>query len=250
MKRSIVAALAIIAMAGPLRAQPVSLSDQEISGAYIYLLGRLLVTRQQQLDFQEGFRWNEIRHRKPGAVDFANPNLDVAYSEAWVAVDENSCTIVSVPKIEDRYFTVQFLNGWGETLANINKRVFPKRPYGDFAMCLQGSNVSLPADAQRIDLPVKHSRVLARVALGDDWDKAVALQQQFRFRATGSPVPDSPKTPIFELRRRPARRGGIRGGRDSPRQRARPQSRPGAVARESPRHRKGREEPRGTGAHR
>ncbi|MFL5161433.1 MAG: DUF1214 domain-containing protein [Microvirga sp.] len=132
--------------------QPASVSDQEISDAYNYLLGRLLVARQQQLDFQEEFKWNEILHRKPGAVDWPNPNLDVAYSEAWVAVDENSCTIVSVPKIEGRSYTVQVLNGWGETLANINERVFPRYPYGDFAVCLQGATVSLPADVQRIDL--------------------------------------------------------------------------------------------------
>lgn len=59
-------------------------------------------------------------HRKPGDVDWPNPNLDVAYSEAWVAVDEKSCLIVSVPKITGRYFTVQFLNGWGETVANLS----------------------------------------------------------------------------------------------------------------------------------
>ena len=188
----------------PVQPQPASVSDQDISDAYIYLLGRLMVTRQQQLDFQEGFKWNEIRHRKPGAVDWPNPNLDVAYSEAWVAVDENSYTIVSVPKIEDRYYTVQFLNGWGETLANINERVFPRRPYGDFAVCLQDATVSLPTNVQRIDLPVKCARVLARVALGDDWDKAVAWQQQFTLRATGTPkLPDIPKTPIFDLENLP-----------------------------------------------
>src|SRR5215213_8951137 len=91
----------------PTPVQPQPASDQEISDAYIYLLGRLLVTRQQQLDFKDGFKWNEILHRKPGAVDWPNPNLDVAYSEDWVAVDENSYTIVSVPKIEGRYYTVQ-----------------------------------------------------------------------------------------------------------------------------------------------
>ena len=106
----------------PAQTQPSRLSDQDISNAYIYLLGRLLVTRQQQLDFQERFKWNELVHRKPGAVDWPNPNLDVAYSEAWVATDESSCTVVSVPKIEGRYYTVQFLNGWGETLAPLVKR--------------------------------------------------------------------------------------------------------------------------------
>jgi len=107
-------------------------------------------------------------HRKPGEVDWPNPNLDVAYSEAWVAADDNSCTIVSVPKIEGRYYTVHFLNGWGETVANINERLFPKRPFGDFAVCLTGANVETPAGATRIDLPVKHSRVLARIELGSD----------------------------------------------------------------------------------
>lgn len=188
----------------PVQSKLASVSDQDISDAYIYLLGRLLVARQQQLDFQGGFKWNEILHRKPGAVEWPNPNLDVAYSEAWIAVDENSCTVLSVPKVEDRYYTVQFLNGWGETLANINERVFPRRPYGAFAVCLQGANVSLPADAKRIDLPVRSARVLARVALGDDWNKAVALQHQITMRATGTPkLPEIPSTPIFDLENLP-----------------------------------------------
>ena len=151
-----------------------AISDQDISDGYIYLLGRLLVLRQQNLDFKEGFKWNEIVHRKPGAVDWPNPNLDVAYSEAWIAVDENSYTLLTVPQITGRYFTVQFLNGWGETLANVNERTFPDRPYGEFAICLEGSNVELPAGVRRVDLPVKYARVLSRVELCFDWDEATA----------------------------------------------------------------------------
>ncbi|ACD21455.1 protein of unknown function DUF1214 [Paraburkholderia phytofirmans PsJN] len=181
-----------------------TISDEDISQSYLYLLSRLLVARQEQLDFKEGFRWNELVHRKPGAVDWPNPNLDVAYSEAWVAVDETSCTIVSVPQIKGRYFTVQFLNGWGETLANINERLFPQKPYGDFAVCLRGANVSLPEGARRIDLPVKSARMLARVALGTDRDGAVALQHEFRLAATGSPkLPVIPKALMFEPEKLP-----------------------------------------------
>jgi hypothetical protein len=191
-------------VAASAQAQPARIADQDISDAYIYLLGRLLVTRQQQLDFQEGFKWNELVHRKPGEVDWPNPNLDVAYSEAWVAADESSCTIVTVPKVEGRYYTVHFLNGWGETTANINERLFPKRPFGEFAVCYKDSNVAIPAGATRIDLPVKYSRVLARVELGSDPNGAIALQHQFKLRATGSPkLPEIPKTPIFELERLP-----------------------------------------------
>jgi hypothetical protein len=170
-------------------------TDQDISDAWIYLLGRLLVLRQQKADFEEGFRWNEIVYRKPGEVVWPNPNLDVAYSEAWIAVDEHSCTIAMVPKVTGRYYTVQFLNGWGETLANINERTQPAKPFGDFAVCLKGANVELPPGTTRIDLPVKYSRVLARVELGKNWDDAIKLQRLFGFKATGKPMQYTP--PVF-----------------------------------------------------
>jgi len=175
-------------------------TDQEISDSYIYLLSRLLVLRQQQTDFQEGFQWNTLVHRKPGEVQWPNPNLDVAYSEAWVAVDETSALMVTVPKITGRYYTVQFLNGWGETVANINDRVFPDHPNGEFAVCLAGSTVEVPAGVQRVDVPVKYMRVLLRVELGNSVDDAVALQKQFAFRATGMPtLPTIPKTVMFDM---------------------------------------------------
>ena len=177
-----------------------TIADQDVSDAYLYLLSRLLVLRQQQLDFQEGFEWNTLVHRKPGDVDWPNPNLDVAYSEAWVAIDEKSCLLVSVPRISGRYYTVQFLNGWGETVANINERVFPQHPNGEFAICLEGSQAAVPAGAQRIDVPVKYMRVLSRVELGANWEEAVALQRQVEFRSIGQPVlPTIPKTPIFDI---------------------------------------------------
>lgn len=205
--RRTLAASCLVAALQPLAVPAAKLpgySGQEVSDAYIYLLGRLLVMRQQQLDFQEGMAWNQLVHRKPGAVDWPNPNLDVAYSEAWVAVDENSCTLVSVPNIANRYYTVQFLNGWGETLANINERTFPEHPDGDFAVCLKGADVALLAGAKRIDLPVRTARVLTRVELGSDWEEAELLQYQFKMRPTGSPaLPPVPKGPMFELQKLP-----------------------------------------------
>ena len=205
--RKLLSALALITLCisqpAASQAQADRVPDQDAADSWMYLLTRLFVLRQQQLDFQEGFKWNELVHRKPGAVDWPNPNLDVAYSEAWVATDENSCTIVTVPKIVGRYFTVQFLNGWDETLANINERLFPK-PDGDYAICLRGSKVQLPPGVQRIDFPVKYSRVLLRVELGEDWDEAVRLQHQFAFKATGSPkIPEIPKTQIFDIEKLP-----------------------------------------------
>jgi hypothetical protein len=117
-----------------------------------------------------------------------------------VAIDATSYLLVSVPKITGRYFTVQFLNGWGETVANINDRAFPEHPHGEFAVCLTGSKVDLPAGARRVDVPVKSMRVLSRVELGSNWDEAVALQQGVAVRASGQPtLPPVPKTVMFDI---------------------------------------------------
>ncbi|AKM31326.1 hypothetical protein AB870_16140 [Pandoraea faecigallinarum] len=183
------------------RAAPASttLTDEQISQAYIYLLGRLLIARQEQLDFRNGFHWNELVHRAPGAVDWPNPNLDVAYSEAWIAVDDSHCAVISVPKIEGRYFTVQLLDGWGETLANINERLYPGRSSGDFAFCHFDADVRLPDGTRRIDIPVKQARMLTRVALGNDWEGAIALQHRFALSSTGTVrTPDVPRTLMFD----------------------------------------------------
>lgn len=179
-------------------------NDQDISDSYIYLLGRLLVLNQEQADFSNGFQWNQLVHRKVGEVDWPNPNLDVAYSEAWVAIDEKSCALITVPKVKNRYYTVQFLNGWGETLANINERVYPQRPDGEFAVCLKGAVVQLPATTQRVDVSAKVLRVLSRVELGATPDEAVALQKKFNIRASGQPAaPEVPKTVRFDIEKLP-----------------------------------------------
>ncbi len=105
------------------------MSDQQISDAYLYLLGRILILRQQRLDFErERLRWNELVYREPGGVAWANPNLDVAYSEAWVAVDDKTCVRLDMPKVSGRYYTWHMLNGWGETVLNINERTYPAQP--------------------------------------------------------------------------------------------------------------------------
>jgi len=180
------------------------LTDQQISDSYIYLLGRLLVLNQEQADFSQGFVWNTLLHRKVGDVAWPNPNLDVAYSEAWVTIDGKSCALVTVPRITRRYYTVQFLNGWGETVANINERTFPQHPDGEFAVCLKGADAHFADTVQRVDVPVRAMRVLARVELGADPDEAVTLQHQFSIRPSGQPaLPVVPKTLRFDIEKLP-----------------------------------------------
>jgi hypothetical protein len=173
-------------------------SDQDIVDAYEYMLARWMVLRQEGRDFSEGFQWNRIVHRAPGGVAWANPNLDVAYSEAWIAVDETSCTLLELPQFEGRYYTFELLNGWAEVTLNINERNFPDHPYGLFALCLKGSKPDLPSGAYRIDLPNRQSRLLMRVELGADRDTAIALQKATTLRPTGTPRTSDPPRVEFD----------------------------------------------------
>ena len=99
------AALAAISFAVPALAQQIELPDEAtVADAYVYLLGRALVDRQEKTDIAEGgIQYNMIKYNPVGSADFVNPNLDVAYLEAWIAVDDKSAVLLSVPKIDGRY---------------------------------------------------------------------------------------------------------------------------------------------------
>lgn len=173
--------------------------DQTVSDAYIYLLGRLFVIRQEKVDRKgPGFAWNTIKYNPLGSADFVNPNFDVAYLEAWIATDDQTGALLEVPEIKGRYYTAQILDEWGEVIANINERTFPSKPYGKFALVKPGSNVSIPPDAARIELHSSKAKLLARVEIKGDPDGAIALQKQFKLTPLGDvSVSPAPNVPAF-----------------------------------------------------
>ena len=129
-----------------------------------------------------------------------NPNLSVANTEAWIAVDDATPVLLEIPKIEGRYYTAQILDEWGETLTNIHQRNFPLQPYGKFAFVAPGSRAAIPDDAVRIELRSQKAKMLARVELQNDRDGAVALQRQIRVTPLGTPkFPPALQIPAFEM---------------------------------------------------
>ncbi|HRV59884.1 MAG TPA: hypothetical protein P5138_04590, partial [Solirubrobacterales bacterium] len=72
--------------------------EQAIADAYVYLLARMLVIRQEGIDAsEEGFAYNKVKYNPLGSAEFVNPNLDVAYLECWIAVDDDSVVLLTVP---------------------------------------------------------------------------------------------------------------------------------------------------------
>jgi len=159
-------------------------SDQEIADAWTYLFGRYLVLQQENHDINvEKVGYNKIKYNPLGSAQFVNPNLDVAYLEAWIAVDKDHAVILNVPKVTGRYYTAQLLDGWGEVIANINERNYPDHPSGKFALVIKGTNPPIPADAVKIELPAAKTKMLARVELKGSPAQAVKLQKQFTLEA-------------------------------------------------------------------
>ena len=165
------------------------LSEKDVVDTYIYVLARYLVIRQERIDIaEEAVDYNVIKFNELGKAEFVNPNLDVAYLEAWFAVDETTPFVLEVPKVEGRYYTAQIMDEWADILYNVNERNLPDHPCGRFALCLSGSNPTIPEGAVRLDLPSRKAKMLARVERKGDDQGALALQHQFRIIKSREPA--------------------------------------------------------------
>lgn len=181
------AALALL-LAPRAFAAPAVPPDGDVVQAYQYLVARLVSLQQEQQDVQAaGMRWNELAHRPADDVAALDPEPELVVSDAWIAVDAKSCTTLEVPRIDGRWWSVQAVNGWGDTVALVSRRAFPKEPHGRFALCAKGASAALPAGVRRLDVPGAKTRVRVRIERGADAAEAVRLQQAFRLAATGAP---------------------------------------------------------------
>jgi hypothetical protein len=166
-----------------------TITESEIVESYVYLLGRVLAVRQEVTDLsEEGIEYNTIKYNEAGKADFVNPNLDVAYMESWFAMDENSVILLTIPEVENRYYTVQLMDSWGEVITNINERNYPKHPFGQYALCLENTTAKIPEGALKVVMPNNKIKMLARVELQNTWDKAIELQKKFKLEVIGEPI--------------------------------------------------------------
>ncbi|MDX2166756.1 MAG: DUF1254 domain-containing protein [Deltaproteobacteria bacterium] len=179
------AVTALVALLGSAGAAALPLSDAQILAAYDYLLARALVAARQHDELEHGMTWNQLVHRD--APSPAEP--DVLLSDAWIALDDASCAVLSLPAAGGRYLDAQLIDGWGTTLAHVNPRRYPYHPSGEFALCRRGARSALPRGAERLELPVSIVRLRVRVAVGADLYAARRLQQQIALVSTGSPAP-------------------------------------------------------------
>ena len=151
-----------------------------ITEAYIYLLGRILVILQEQVDLAEtDGNYNVIKYDRPTSR--------FAQLRAWIAVDDRTPAFLEVPRIQGRYYSVQLFDEWGHVIANINERTFPAQPFGRFALVAPGCKARFDDAVARIPLHSNKARLEVDLQVKGDPETAQALQKQFALTTRKQP---------------------------------------------------------------
>lgn len=101
------------------------------------------------------------------------PNVDTVYTQAWL--DLSGEPLIYVMPEADRFFNVQLLDAWTNTVAVLDAP-------GIYALTLPGWAGELPDGAVRVDVPTATAWFIARIVLSgkDDLPGVYAIQEQMR----------------------------------------------------------------------
>ncbi len=101
------------------------------------------------------------------------PNVDTVYTQAWL--DISAEPMVYVMPETDRFFNVQILDAWTNTVAVLDRA-------GVYAFTLSDWEGALPDGVTRVDVPTAMAWFIARIVLSgqEDIPNVYAIQQEMR----------------------------------------------------------------------
>src|SRR5438552_1724526 len=136
------------------------------------------------------------------------PNADTLYSGAWLDLEKEPM-LLHVPDTQGRYYLMQLMDAWTETISSPGKRTTGTSEKW-FAIAGPGWKGNLPADVERINCPTNTAWLLGRTQTNgvSDYDFVHKIQSGFklmplsRYLATRSSEAQAPEpaTPIATLR--------------------------------------------------
>ncbi|KAH8888086.1 hypothetical protein GQ53DRAFT_654934 [Thozetella sp. PMI_491] len=136
---------------------------------------------------------------KPGSVNVVRPNADTVYTVAFYDVS-SSDLVLSIPKIEDRYWVFPFYDPYGDNLVNLGS-ISNSTP-GEYLIRYDPDNVGLQTENVKggyqgyVNLAgpyaISMTRILVRETIGDivevrNIQNKMNLTERLRFD-TGSPI--------------------------------------------------------------
>ena len=149
--------------------------------AYVYLYP-LALTHVVWLS--RGGSTNELRHLRSyptaeqsrGAIA---PNVDTLYSAAWLDLSDGPI-VLDVPDTKGRYYSVQLVDGFDQTIGLIGKRTHGTRA-ARFLIASRRSKAAATPNVERLHVPADFVWLLVRIQANGRADYAFvnALQDQF-----------------------------------------------------------------------
>jgi hypothetical protein len=108
------------------------------------------------------------------------PNADTLYSAAWLDLTQEP-VLLHVPDSKNRYYLMQFMDAWTETIAAPGKRTTGTGA-GWFAIVGPGWKGKLPENVQRIDCPTNISWLIGRTQTNGpaDYEFVHSIQQGYK----------------------------------------------------------------------
>jgi hypothetical protein len=195
MMRLTAAAIALACVASAQPAELAALADRAYTYAYPLVL--MEFTRRTAMDRAPVNRFNnaaEFPDAKFRAV--IRPNADTLYSSAWLDVSKEP-VLLHVPDTKDRYYLMQLMDGWTETIAAPGKRTTGTGE-GWFAIVGPGWKGMLPKGppgikVQRIEATTNMLWLLGRTQTNSasDYDFVHSIQRGYLLMPL-SRYPDGP----------------------------------------------------------
>lgn len=153
-----------------------------IVGMYELLHGQVLDPKTRKAGFNEFAHTTQVA--SPETSFIPAPNNDTLYSRGWLDL-RSGAVLIHVPDTGERYYTIQVLDLFSETLDNIGTRRYGNRA-GTFAIVGPSWTGDLPDGATAIHCRTPFALAFMRILVNGQADvpAVVALQQQFTLSST------------------------------------------------------------------
>lgn len=143
--------------------------------AFIWGVPLVLTGRYLDLAAKAGLGFNTF-YLSPDlatpATHAAGPNIDTLYGFAWLDLAAGP-QVIEVPAIENRYYSIQLLDTYGDSFSYIGSRTTGTKA-GAYAVIAPGWKGSLPAGVTGIEAPSGKVLALVRTLVSGQADLAAA----------------------------------------------------------------------------
>ncbi len=127
------------------------------------------------------------------------PNADTLYSSSWLDLSQEPM-LLHVPDTKGRYYLMQFMDAWTETIASPGKRTTGTGE-GWFAIVGPGWKGKLPDDVKRIDCPTNTAWLIGRTQTNGpaDYDFVHAIQEGYKLTPLSAYPAGQPPVALTDL---------------------------------------------------